>query len=259
MVPRRFRVVGCLGRSAASPLLAEQLGPDDGVLERVVLDRVYPQAAQVPVRMAAWPGAVAQRAAVVTDRGTWGISPYIPGADLFALRGSGSDGLELTTVRDVISEVLSVLNRLADDGVHHGDLTGSKVRIDESGLVRIVGWRGGDEAGDCAAVRELFELLHVGDGAPLSPQIAAQLDGWPTTLDALSRDFAADAGTGRSALAALSRAHPVELTGHELVGAVLVEAGAAPRAPGKVQLALVGAVMLLLGMGIAFALTGLPF
>lgn len=232
------RVLGALGRGTFAPLLAEAVHPD-GYTRRVVLHRPGPTEAW-PLASVASPHLVCEEGRLVTPEGRFAVSPFTGGADLDALL---ERGLPDRARAELLRQALRGLRAAAGAGVSHGALTGAMIRVDPSGTVRLLGFRG---RGD-SDLEELWDLVRPEAPAPALEALFARTPGsydealervetlWPT-LEGPSLQQIVSA-VGEPLL------HP-----HPLTGAELREAPPPQPMPAKVRVAATAALTLLLGL-----------
>ncbi|MFK7930200.1 MAG: hypothetical protein AB8H79_18575 [Myxococcota bacterium] len=250
---KTYRVVGALGPGASSPLLAMCVSDGGDTGERVVLGRSLPRPAQAVASGLGSALVVPQPVVLVGDHGTWGVTPYIPGLDLVAVRDRFPEGVPVEIAKAILRDVAWVSSALGEAGAFHGDLSAGSVRIGVDGVVRVLGVRGGDEALDCRAIGELAEGLCTGDG-DVNPEVECFLAEWPAATPQLLERLAGSevdlrAALGDALVDASSSVHE-----HSLTGQVLGEAAPRGGMPDKVRLAVVGAIMLVFGWVAAWSM-----
>lgn len=241
------RVLGALGHGHFAPLLAETVHPD-GYARRVVLHRPGP-AESWPLARVVSPHIVVEEGRIVTPQGRFAVSPFMGGTDLDALL---ERGLPPRARAELLAQAVRGLKAAHAVGVSHGALSGANIRVDPSGTVRLLGFRGqGDD--DLA---ELWELIRPEDEASeaLEPLFASM----PPSLDeALRRVEALIPSLDGASLAEIAE-DPAELVllAHPLAGAELQEAPPPQPMPAKVRVAATAALTLLLGLLAGFLLGG---
>ncbi len=255
---RRVRVLGGLAADSLNDLIAEVVaGPDAGA--RVVLGPPGDPEVHAAVRRTASPILVAPREVLDTDRGRWAVVPWVPGLDLVTLREHHPDGVPLDVAIAILLPVVRGLRRLAAEGLGHGAMGPSKVRIGGDGQVRVVGIRGGRPPADGPALRDLLEeLLGLDEGLSAPEAARPLLEDWVDDPVALEAHLEAHhrpldlAGVVRPILESTDPAlHP-----HPLAGAELQARAAGDQVPSKVRLAAVSAVTLALGLASGVYVSG---
>lgn len=240
MAATRYRVIGALGGGGFAPLLAEAIFPD-GYARRVVLHRPGPAEAWALASVIS-PHVVAEEGRVETSQGRFAVSPWVGGADLDALL---EGGLPPRARAELLLQAARGLRSAEAAGVAHGALSGATLRVDPSGTVRLLGFRGAGASDR----EELWELGRAGD-EDLPSELAALLSAPPASWDEAERRLEAlipalpgPALAERAAAPAEVRLHP-----HALAGAELQEAPPPPPVPARVRVAATAALTLLLGL-----------
>lgn len=245
-----YRILGALGPDPGSPLLAEAV-ISDLVWERVVLSRPAPAEVSSTLRRLHMSPIVAARRVLTTANGPFGLVDWIPGMDLDEMRAAHGGPMDVDLVCFVLREVVEALQIARSAGHGHGALDASQVRVTPGGAVRILGFRGGDERGDALAVHRLACALAETDDGDLPPRFEAA--SWPDQLEPLQALLSGP----EVDLAVHVPDRPPQVHRHALAGQVFSERSAsAASAPPKVQIAAVGAITLVLGLGAGWALSG---
>lgn len=236
----RYRVLGALGRGGFAPLLADAIFPD-GYARRVVLHRPGPPEAWRLASVIS-PHVVAEEGRVETSHGRFAVSPWVGGSDLDALI---ERGLPPRARADLLLQAVRGLSAAEAAGVAHGALTGASVRVDPSGTVRLLGFRGAG-ASDRA---DLWELVRA-DAEDLPPELAALLAAPPVSWSEAERRLAAliPRLPGEPLADIAAAGAEVPLHPHPLVGAELQETPPPPPMPARVRVAATAALTLLLGL-----------
>ena len=245
-------MLGALGRGPGSPLLVEDVR-DDAVVGTSVLARPAVPEVAVALRRAPDRGVVVEEYVVDTERGPFGHVPWIGGRGLGQIREEHRGPLTREEACTLLFEVVAVLRRALAAGVSHGALEPTAVRVEPSGHLVVLGFRGGSEDGDCRAVAELVETLCETDADGLPEAVEAVLADWPSTLDAVSERLAPHAV---ASLAVLVSDGSAVMFPHALAGQVIAARREGGGMPAKVQLAAAGAVTLVLGLFAGWALFG---
>ena len=255
MTSRVFRVVGALGRGPASPLLAEIL-VEDQVVDRVVLGRPADPAVAARVRGLGASALVVEREVVETNRGRWGVTPLVVGADVMQLRESlgapWPEGAALALARRVVGH----LRRLHDAGLGHGALDAGCLRLEPGARVQVLGARGGHESDDVRALVDIIEELVATDAEGVPDRVRALLEAELDDLASLAEALGPARAEDTRALADLAVPAEVEVVPHALTGAILAPEGEGGGSPPRVQIAAIGALTLVLGLGAGWALAG---
>lgn len=235
-----YRVLGALGRGSFAPLLAEAVFAD-GYTRRVVLHRPGPPEAWPLVGVAS-PHLVTEEGRIVTPQGRFAVSPWVPGLDVDALL---ERGLPPRARAELLLQGIRGLRAAESAGVRHGALSGANLRLDPSGTVRLLGFRGQGDA-DRA---ELFELLR-GDDEALPDALGALLASPPPSWEAAEERLVALLPSLPGAPLAEVAAAPgeVALHPHALAGAELREVPPPQPVPARVRVAATAATTLLLGL-----------
>lgn len=258
----RYGVLGRLGASPSGPLLAEGLAEDGAVVTRVVLES--------PVR-ADWDRAacrsgcvhlVGSLGRVRSPLGVFDVLPYVPGADLVALREAAGAPLSDTLAASLLEQVAAGLQAAAALGASHGGLEAGRIRVGPAGVVRILPPRR-PTGPDLDELRDLFEML-VGlhDGADVTDPVHELVQRWPSDLagvrDALRSLSSAQAPGPVDLLVPLLAATETALHADPAAGTeipVAASSPARPAMPPKARLAAVAAVTLALGVATGWTLT----
>ena len=250
MSAARFRVLGALGSALDAPLLAE---PADGAGGVLVLAAPAPAGVAARLRALGHPQVPVELAVLPAGDRDLAPVPWVAGVDLHGLREAGGGALPDGAAAAVLAGVARVLLAAHAAGVAHGRLGPGAVRLGPSGVPVIVGWRGGDPAGDALALRAMFEALTGRDEAPRAGQGADLIARWPAGMAEVCAGLDALAGGERPPSISVDAGSP-PLQDHPLRGAI-VGAAAAPSAPPRVRVAAIGLLMLALGFGAGWFLS----
>jgi hypothetical protein len=238
------RIVGALGGSLDAPLVA-LAGGGDGAW--VVLATPSPPDVATRLRALGHPQvppdgpALRVRDRVVVPR------PWFAGRDLHGVRAVAGGALEDDVAAALVLAIARVLRDLHAAGIAHGGLTASAVVLHPSGLPVLLGVRGGDPAGDVAALAGLLEALTGRDERERAGAAAALLARWPHGLPEVMVRLDEIAG-GVSTRGLVPALGAPEVHPHPAMGLLVGPAAQAPAAaPPKVRVAAVGIVMLALG------------
>lgn len=228
-------MLGGLSQGSFAPLLAEAVFMD-GFARRVVLHRPAPPGTW-PLASVSSRHVVAEESRLVCAEGTFAVSPYVEGHDADEIV---TRGISERAVLQLLEGALAGLAAAAAVGVGHGALSGANIRVDRSGTVRLIGFRGAGKDD----VAELFDLVDTWLDAPSAALQELLANPPPDPVEALARVRQLDLlGPG---LTDLPPPEP-RLFEHALSGITLKEAPPAPPVPAKVRVAGTAAVTLLLG------------
>lgn len=247
--PFKIRVLGGLTPDPGAPLLVQRVVSEPGYL---VL--VRPASIVVGARLRTLGSARLVGDLLITESvaKTYAIQPWVGGLDLYQIRSRSPEGLPEPVALAIMVQVVSALRVAHQSDVGHGALGPESARLDSDGIVRLVGFRGGEPTHDVQGLRDLvIHLLGVDDGASCSAELGHLLDSWPVELDEVHLRLMDLLPPGPTSLTAglvppglAPTVHPNPLSGQTLD----LFAPPRPTAPPKVRVAGIAGLTLLLGL-----------
>lgn len=247
--PFKVRVLGGLSPTAGAPLLVQRVISEPGYL---VL--VRPASIVVGARLRTLGSARLVGDLLITESGarTYAIQPWVGGLDLYQIRSRSPDGLPEPVALAIVAQIVGALRAAHQIDVGHGALGPESARLDSDGVVRLVGFRGGEPHHDVRALREVvIHLLGFDEGASCSAELQQLLDSWPVELDAVHLRLMDLLPPGPTSLTVglvppglAPTVHPNPLSGQTLD----LFAPPRPSAPPKVRVAGIAGLTMLLGL-----------
>jgi hypothetical protein len=175
---------------------------------------------------------------------------------MLTLRDRVQVGVPDDVVVAILVQAAAALRQARSVGVGHGAFGPSSVRLTEDGLVRVVGFRGGDGHQDAAALRDLALLLMATDEVE-GGALANVLTDWSDELAVIERRLTDLPSVTMQQLGKVV-GEAEGWNAHKLAGTDLV-VQQSHGLPPKVRVAAIAGVALALGIGIGLVLAGVQF